>query len=735
MTFTVALGFLQSLVVHAGVVISEFRTRGPNGGADEFVELYNNSNGAVDVGGWKINGSNSSGSTSTRLTIAAATTIPAHGHFLATNSSASGYSGAVSGDKTYTTGITDDGGIALLMPDNTIVDQVGMSTGSAYKEGTTLTPLTTNTDQGYERKPGGLGGSTQDTNDNATDFQVRSPSDPQHLSIPGVVTSTDDSGPGSLRQTIADAVDGDTITFSLSYPATITLTSGELVIDKGITIAGPGANVLTVNANGTSRVFHISPNKTVTIAGLTITGGKNFVGGILNEQGTLTLSNCIVTGNFGVAAFAGGISNSGTLTVNNSTISNNVSDDGFSGEYGGARGGGISNAGTLTINSSTISGNRATSCCNLTTGGGIQNYGTVTINNSTVSGNLASSGASIDNTGTITVKNSTVNGVSSEAGEGPSVHNSAAATLEVGNTILFSSGALSNLSNSSGTVVSDGYNLCNDNGGGFLTATGDQINTDPKLDPNGLQNNGGGTQTIALLSDSPAINTGDPNSPSQDQRYYLRSGAPDRGAFEFNGTIGPMTAVSRKTHGTAAFDLNLPLTGTPAIECRSGGATNDYQLVVTFPASVSVTGAPQAQVTTGTGLIGSGGVSNGGVVTVNGNVVTIPLTSIANAQRLRVTLFGVHDSFTTNDVIIPMNVLQGDTTSNGLVNSSDISLTQSKSGQAVDATNFREDVTLNGAINSSDISFVQSRSGTGLPVAQSTEKSSRKDRPSAIFPR
>ena len=68
------------------------------------------------------------------------------------------------------------------MPNDTIVDQVGMSAGSAYKEGTTLTPLTTTgTNQGYERKPGGASGSTQDTNNNANDFMVTAPSDPQDL--------------------------------------------------------------------------------------------------------------------------------------------------------------------------------------------------------------------------------------------------------------------------------------------------------------------------------------------------------------------------------------------------------------------------------------------------------------------------------------------------------------------------------------------------------------------------
>src|SRR3954462_12514204 len=122
-----------SSAASADVVISELRVRGPSGGSDEFVELYNPSSAAVDVGGWKLNGSNASSTTSTRATIPTGTSIPAHGHFLFTNSSTSGgpYSGAVPGDRTYGTGITDDGGIAVLRPNDTIVDQVGLSPGSA----------------------------------------------------------------------------------------------------------------------------------------------------------------------------------------------------------------------------------------------------------------------------------------------------------------------------------------------------------------------------------------------------------------------------------------------------------------------------------------------------------------------------------------------------------------------------------------------------------------------------
>ena len=100
----------------------------------------------------------------------------------------------------------------------------------------------------------------------------------------------------------------------------------------------------------------------------------------------------------------------------------------------------------------------------------------------------------------------------------------------------------------------------------------------------------------------------------------------------------------------------------------------------------------------------------------------VNLTGVANAQTLTINLNNVADStgrFSAG-VSSSMRVLIGDTTGNGVVNSSDIAQTQSQSGQSVNATNFREDVTPNGAINSSDIALVQSMSGTGISSAPSS---------------
>ncbi len=171
--------------------------------------------------------------------------------------------------------------------------------------------------------------------------------------------------------------------------------------------------------------------------------------------------------------------------------------------------------------------------------------------------------------------------------------------------------------------------------------------------------------------------------------------------------------ASRKTHGFAGtFDIPLPLNGTPGIECRAGGPTSDYNIVLAFNANVSVTGSPQAAVTAGMGTIGSDGINNGGNVTIAGNIVTIPLTNVTNAQTINVTLYGVNGA---TDIVVPMSILIGDATGNGTVNASDISQTKARIGQQLNQTNFRSDVTANGFIDSADIALLKSKIGTGLP--------------------
>jgi uncharacterized delta-60 repeat protein len=168
----------------------------------------------------------------------------------------------------------------------------------------------------------------------------------------------------------------------------------------------------------------------------------------------------------------------------------------------------------------------------------------------------------------------------------------------------------------------------------------------------------------------------------------------------------PGAVVSRKAHGgVGTFDINLPLTGSSGVECRSGGANNDYQVVLTFPGAVTFTAA---SVTSGIGSLSSS--SGSGTTTLTAN-----LTGVTNAQRIIVTLVGVSDGTNTGNLSVPMGMLLGDVTGGGSVNSTDISQTKLQSGQAVTNANFREDVNASGSINATDVSSVKLKSGTALP--------------------
>ena len=165
------------------------------------------------------------------------------------------------------------------------------------------------------------------------------------------------------------------------------------------------------------------------------------------------------------------------------------------------------------------------------------------------------------------------------------------------------------------------------------------------------------------------------------------------------------SAFSRKVHGGAGtFDIPLPLTGNVGIECRSGGATNDYQMIINFATTVTV---QSASVTSGTGSVSS--------FTVSGPQVTVNLTGVINIQRITVTLFNANDGTHMGNVPVSMGVLVGDVNGNAAVNATDVAQTKSQVGQAIGGSNFREDVNANGLINSVDVALVKSKSGTALP--------------------
>ncbi len=310
------------------------------------------------------------------------------------------------------------------------------------------------------------------------------------------VTNTNDSGTGSLRKAIADASFGDTIEFAANVTGTITLTSGELLIDNRLTINGPGAKDLTISGNHASRVFRTTGD-TVTINGLTIANGNGSGndgsldgGGIFNRDATLIINFCAILHNSSQRS-GGGIRNTGgTLIVNHSTISFNTAGD---------DGGGISIAGnatfgaSLTINNSTISFNTAGK-----PGGGIFNgLGKLSVINSTITGNRCDVG----NEGVLF--------------HGGGVYTEGTGTDTLINTII--AGNFKGASNSTPTdidreglpIATASHNLIGDTGtsGGIQNGVnGNIVGLNPMLGP--LQDNGGPTSTIALLPGSPAINAG-----------------------------------------------------------------------------------------------------------------------------------------------------------------------------------------------------------------------------------
>ena len=267
---------------------------------------------------------------------------------------------------------------------------------------------------------------------------------------------------------------------------------------------------------------------------------------------TTITANSTLPGAYYSGGNGGGIYNGGSSTITNSTISGNTASGGNIG------GGGISNSGNITLTNSTISGNTASVFDNTLfgiSGGGIYNTGSSTITNSTISGNIAStsdnntfgsSGGGIYNSGTLGLLFDTI--AFNQATNGGGVYNNTGSSTSLRNTIIAANTATGTNSVNPdvfGNFASSGYNLIGNATGstGFDPSLGDIIgSSDSPIDPllGSLSNNGGSTQTIALLPGSLAIGAADPiildTDPLTDQRGLPRRAADDNadiGAFQF----------------------------------------------------------------------------------------------------------------------------------------------------------------------------------------------------------
>lgn len=461
---------------------------------------------------------------------------------------------------------------------------------------------------------------------------------------------------GDLRfcLTQSNALGGNnTIDFSV---AGIINLAGELpLINNNLTINGPGANLMTVrrNTGGDYRIFTINFNRVVTISGLTITKGRvfaspNFGGGggfFVNPGATLNLSNSVVTDNEGFS-FGGGILSYGALNINNCTISFNKAGNG---------GGFYILFTTANITNSTINNNMTS----FQAGVGIQDS-IVTLTNCTVSGNSATSGGGgivsrgTSGTAATTIINSTV---ANNSGPGAALWaikfaGSPAASLSVKNT-LAAANSPANFANSGGVLASLGHNLDTDGTSGFtnglngniIGSLGAPINA--QLAP--LANNGGPTQTHALLCGSPAIDAGDNNgAPATDQRGSARpvGSAVDIGAYEstqiclgplangqagvpYNQTITVNGCTAPYTFAVVQGNLPSGLVLNPSTGVISGVATvtGTYNFTVQVTGSLGCTGARSYTllITCPTVTVNPGSLANGTLgVAYNQTVAATP---------------------------------------------------------------------------------------------------------------
>ena len=237
------------------IVISEFRVRGPNGANDEFIELNNRSSAPIDISGWRIKGSTTLSSVSDRKIIPNGTIVMPGCFYLLVNAGVNGpgYSGAVAGDTTYNNEIIDGGGIAVTLPNGTtLVDSVAMSSGSPYREGTALASLgsttASNLNRGYERKPGGTAGHTTDTDNNAADFQLVSPSNPQN-SASRCIGETDPKVDGSA--TPEPVVESEPLLVTAHVTPGINPASANLVVTADLSSIG-GSSAQSLVDDGTN---------------------------------------------------------------------------------------------------------------------------------------------------------------------------------------------------------------------------------------------------------------------------------------------------------------------------------------------------------------------------------------------------------------------------------------------------------------------------------------------------
>lgn len=549
------------------------------------------------------------------------------------------------------------------------------------------------------------------------------------------VVNNNDSGSGSLRDAVNQANSNpgnDIVTFASNVTGTITLTSGSIYIYDGVDIQGPGASVLTIagsfgnqpprpsanvagfsdfviNGGGSGNVGRpASPSAPlaptpIAFSGVTITGGSaNFGGGINAYNATVTVDNCVVTGN--TAAYSGGGifiasyynyyggSTASSVTVTNSTISNNTA--GYDG--GGvattdsaitiqqsaltgnsaADGGGVfmhnDNQYALTITASTLSGNTAGGGGSYSGGGGVYvRHSSATISNSTIANNPASTDGGggvttyFEDSGyyAVSFANSTVSGNSATTGGG--IYQTSDGAITLTNSVVAGNTAATDpdMSSSTGSFAA-AFSLIGNPGAATITDNGGNLmNVAAQL--GALANNGGPTQTMQPLAGSPLIDAGDPafSGLTNDQRGAgfprIVNGRVDIGAVEGGAAVAAAVTPSPGLGlgGKLGLGALLGLAGLAVARRRRnlGGAAG-----LLLAAALSVSAPNLAQAAQGHATKQREAVTITSY-TVNGKIATIVLSNgqTLSAKKWQIRLLDRRSNAKSRQVQDPASIASG----------------------------------------------------------------------------
>jgi parallel beta-helix repeat protein len=590
--------------------------------------------------------------------------------------------------------------------------------------------------------------------------------------VPTVTTvlNTNDSGAGSLRQAILDSnnrAGPDVINFDPTFfnvARTISLTSSELLITDSLTISGPGAGLLTVRRDPVAatqqfRIFDVNAAgfQNVTISGMTISGGSTAVNTGNSGSGTLgdgaallmfddsvTLDGVVITGNtsgtegggVAVSSVLGTSGGGGSLTIRNSTVSGNTALGAPPPNSFGGAGGGIyfANGGSLLLENTLISGNTSTNF----EGGGVYFYGAVgpfgvTIRNSTITGNTANgtmangspqggnSGGLYLGTlaGSVVIQNSTI--ANNVAGIGPG--GGMMVSVVSGGVSLTSTVVANNTGPGAPDVsgpVTANFSLIRDQTGATVTGSNNlPAGTNPML--GALANNGGTSQTMALLAGSPLINAGsNPANLTTDQRGpgFARVSGPaaDIGAFEVQSALPSVQSVvvnagqantvqrSSVTSVTVTFDRLVTFVGAQ---------TAAFQLARISP------GSPTGNVTLTVDLTGSTATQTIAKLTFSGSLTDGSATALSLIDgNYTLTVFSnqITGGLNGGDSVSTLFRYYGDVNGDRTVNGLDLAEFRSAFGTSLGNPNYLPYLDQNGdgAINGLDLAIFRTHFGTTL---------------------